>query len=59
MVSEIEAMRQDFERAHSGTSFTPDVRADQCVRDFSAELEADLRSLGGSAGNYKIGRAHV
>jgi len=53
MVSEIEAMRQDFERAHSGTSFTPDVRADQCVRDFSSELEADLVELGDKTGNYK------
>ena len=53
MVSEIEAMRQDFERAHSGTSFTPERRADQCVRDFSSELEADLVELGDKTGNYK------
>jgi len=53
MVSEIEAMRQDFERAHSATSFSPERRADQCVRDFSAELEADLVELGDKTGNYK------
>ena len=52
-ISEIEAMRQDFERAHSGTSFSPERRAASCVQDFSSELEADLRSLGGSTGNYK------
>ena len=53
MVSEIEAMRQDFERAHSATSFSPERRADQCVRDFSSELEADLVELGDKTGNYK------
>ena len=52
-ISEIEAMRQDFERAHSATSFSPERRADQCVRDFSAELEADLVELGDKTGNYK------
>ena len=52
-ISEIEAMRQDFERVHSGTSFSPERRADQCVRDFSAELEADLVELGDKTGNYK------
>ena len=53
MISEIEAMRGDFERAHSATSFSPERRADQCVRDFSAELEADLVELGDKTGNYK------
>ena len=52
-ISEIEAMRQDFERAHSATSFSPERRADQCVRDFSSELEADLVELGDKTGNYK------
>lgn len=52
-IPEIEAMRGDFERAYSAISFTPDVRANQCVRDFSAELEADLAELGDKAGNYK------
>ena len=52
-ISEIEAMRGDFERAHSATSFSPERRAASCVQDFSQELEADLRALGGSAGNYK------
>ena len=51
-VTEIENMREDFYRAYYNTSFTPDVRADQCVRDFSAELEADLVELGDKAGNY-------
>ena len=48
----IENMREDFYRAYYNTSFTPDVRADQCVRDFSAELEADLVELGDKTGNY-------
>lgn len=51
-VTEIENMREDFYRAYYNTSFTPDVRADQCVRDFSAELETDLVELGDKAGNY-------
>lgn len=51
-VTEIENMREDFYRAYYNTSFTPDVRADQCVRDFSAELEADLVELGDKTGNY-------
>lgn len=48
----IENMREDFYRAYYNTSFAPDVRADQCVRDFSAELEADLVELGDKTGNY-------
>lgn len=52
-ISEIEAMRGDFERAHSAISFSPERRAASCVQDFSQELEADLRALGGSTGNYK------
>ena len=51
-VTEIKKMREDFYRAYYNMSFTPDVRADQCVRDFSAELEADLVELGDKAGNY-------
>lgn len=51
-VTEIENMREDFYRAFYNTSFTPDVRADQCVRDFSAELESDLVELGDKTGNY-------
>lgn len=52
MKTKIENMREDFYRAYYNTSFTPDVRADQCVRDFSSELEADLVELGDKAGNY-------
>jgi len=52
IVTEIENMREDFYRAFYNTSFTPDVRADQCVRDFSAELESDLVELGDKTGNY-------
>lgn len=51
-MKEIEALREDFRRAHNGTSFTPDVRADQAVREYSAELEADLSELGDNTGNY-------
>lgn len=53
IMPEIEAMRNDFYRAHSGTSFSPDKRAESCVNDFSAELAADLERLGDHAGNYK------
>lgn len=51
-MKEIEALREDFRRAHYNTSFTPDVRASQCVVEFSAELEADLAELGDKAGDY-------
>lgn len=32
-------------RAHYGTSFSPEKRADGIVRDYSAELENDLISI--------------
>jgi hypothetical protein len=51
-MKEIEAMREDFRRAHYGTSFSPEVRGDQCVAEFSAELAADLAELGDKAGDY-------
>lgn len=51
-MNEIDALREDFRRAYYNTSFTPDVRADTCVRDFSAELEGDLLELGDRAGDY-------
>lgn len=52
-MKEIEAMRDTFYRAHYNTSFSPEVRADSCVRDFSSELMSDLVELGDNAGNYK------
>jgi hypothetical protein len=52
MRSDIQALREDFYHAHYAMSFTPDVRADQCVKDFSDELDADLAELGANQGNY-------
>jgi hypothetical protein len=52
MRSDIQALREDFYRAHYAISFTPDVRADQCVEDFSEELDADLAELGANQGAY-------
>ena len=52
-MKEIEALREDFYRASSNMSFTPDVRASQRVAEFSAELEGDLAELGDRAGSYK------
>ncbi|HNX81944.1 MAG TPA: hypothetical protein PKL77_07345 [Candidatus Omnitrophota bacterium] len=53
IIPEIEAMRELFRRAYYGTSFTPDVRAETCVLDFSKELADDLMTLGERSGNYK------
>ena len=40
-------------RAHSNTSFYPEKRADSIIKDYSEELEEDLKSLGENCGNYK------
>lgn len=53
MRSDIQALHDDFYRAHYALSFTPDERADQCVKDFSEELDADLAELGDNSGNYR------
>lgn len=52
-MSKIDALRGLFLDAHRGISFSPEVRADQCVKDFSDELEADLAELGENAGEYE------
>jgi hypothetical protein len=52
MIKEIENMRDQFRQAAAGMSFSPEVRAEGRVREFSAELEADLSELGDKAGNY-------
>ena len=44
---------QIFYRAHYNTSFSPDKRAEQCVRDFNEELTQDLLELGENCGNYQ------
>lgn len=52
----IEDMQEQFKRAYSGTSFSPEVRAEQCVAEFSAELRDDLQYLtenSGTTGNYE------
>ena len=49
----LEHLRESARRAHSGTSFSPEKRADGIIRCYSEELESDLRELGGNAGNYK------
>lgn len=51
-MKEIEALQENFRRAYYGISFTPEIRADQCVKDFSEELTADLSELGDRAGDY-------
>lgn len=52
-MKEIEALNELFYRAYCGTSFSPEVRASQCIKDFSAELSADLSELGDRTGDYK------
>ncbi len=51
-MKEIEALRDAFRQAHAGMSFSPDARAESRVREFSAELAADISELGDKAGNY-------
>lgn len=53
MRKDIEALRDDFYRAHYAISFDPEKRAESCVQDFSAELDADLAELGENPGNYR------
>ena len=52
MREDIESLKDLFYRAHCGTSFSPEVRAESCVRDFSEELDADLKELGENTGKY-------
>lgn len=40
-------------RAHSGTSFSPERRANSYVKDYSELLQEDLELLGENQGNYK------
>jgi len=40
-------------RAHCGTSFSPERRANSYIKDYSEELAADLKELGDNQGNYK------
>ncbi len=49
---EIKEMYNDFYKAYSFISFSPEKRAEQCVIDFSNELKEDLKELP-SEGNYK------
>jgi len=51
-MTEIKAMREQFIRAYSGTSFSPEKRAESCINDFSDELSADLTGLE-NVGQYK------
>lgn len=40
-------------RAYTGTSFSPEKRADQTIKEYSELLENDLKELGENTGNYK------
>lgn len=40
-------------RAHSGTSFSPERRANDYIKSYSKELENDLKELGEKCGNYQ------
>lgn len=53
MRKDIEALREEFYRAHYAISFDPEKRAESCVQDFSNELDADLTELGENPGNYR------
>ena len=46
-------LREKAKRAHSGTSFSPEKRADSLIKCYSEELEDDLKNLGDNQGNYK------
>lgn len=40
-------------QAHSNVSFSPDRRANSIVKDYSEELDEDLKTLGENKGNYE------
>jgi hypothetical protein len=40
-------------RAYSGTSFSPEKRATNTIKEYSELLQEDLNSLGENSGNYK------
>lgn len=40
-------------QAYSNISFSPERRADSVIKDYSEELEEDLKTLGEGAGKYK------
>ena len=46
----LEHLRESARQAHSGTSFSPEKRADGIIRCYSEELEEDLKTMDG---NYK------
>lgn len=52
-MEEIKNLKPLFVRAYGGISFSPELRAETCVTEFSAELSADLQELGDRAGEYK------
>lgn len=52
----LEAYRQRARSAHNWTSFSPEKRGDTMIRDYSAQLEADMREveeLGGDPADYR------
>jgi hypothetical protein len=49
----LEQYRDLARRAHDNTSFSPEKRGDQMIKDYSEELEADLLELGEKCGNYE------
>jgi len=53
MNEKIAGMKDVFYQAHNGTSFSPDIRATQCVNEYSALLSEDLSELGEKAGDYE------
>lgn len=52
-MKEISEMKDLFYRAYSLVSFSPNERAESCVKDFSQELSDDLAKLGENQGDYK------
>lgn len=49
----LEHLREEAIRAYSGTSFSPEKRAEDLINVYSKELEEDLIKLGDNSGNYK------
>lgn len=54
----LENYREQAQRAHYGTSLSPEKRADKMIREHSAELAADMEqvaALGGDPEHYQAG----
>lgn len=48
----LEHLKEQARRAHDGTSFSPERRGDQMIKDYSAELQEDIAHIRAIAAKY-------